>query len=64
MSIFKKKRKFYVRVDGMYLSILGLNNVFLYGFMYSHFRGDLFTDKEYDKIKNKLPKNHTLELVK
>ena len=66
MIIFKKKRKFYVKVDNKYLTKLKPYEWFAHESEWTKNILDAgkYTDSMYDNIKNELPKNHTLELVK
>ena len=66
MRIFKKKRKFYVKVDNKYLAKLKTYEWFAHESEWTKNILDAgkYTDSMYDNIKNELPQNHTLELVK
>lgn len=65
---FKRKRRFYVKVSGSYFYYttegyewrMCLPHLYKNPPLYAH----KFTDKEYDKIKRRLPSNHTIELAK
>lgn len=63
-KLFKRKqvRKFYVKVNGLYLT----TELCLTPRWYTPKKSEAvtFADAEYDSIKTMLPQNHTLELVK
>lgn len=67
MSLFKKKRQFYVKISNPYFGCANYTTgVYENAMVTSISKADAtkFTDAEYDHIKPLLPKDHTLELVK
>ena len=66
MNVFKQKRKFYVKVNGEYMTKLKAYEWFVHEAEWTKdiFRAGRYTDAMYDNIKKELPENHTLEFVK
>lgn len=62
MIFFKKKRRFYVKVNGLYLTTKTHTTPKFY--TNDKAMASTYTDKEYDSIKRMLNTDHTLELVK
>lgn len=63
MGLFKRNRRFYIKVSGQYL-VNAEHGYIRFAYINNEVIAKPYTDKEYAGIKHILPDNHTLELVK
>lgn len=63
MKLFRRKRRFYIKVSGEYL-VNAAHGYIRFAHINNLIFAKQYTDKEYAGIKHILPSNRTLELVR